>query len=79
MQNLISTSYFKAHCLKILNNVSNRKDTIIVTKRGKAVAKIQPIEPLDAQELLFNSLSNKATINADILEAEHETWDAENE
>lgn len=79
MQTTISSSYFKTHCLKLLDNVYTHKNVIIVTKRGKAVAKIEPIEPLKADKLLFNALSNKATINADILEGAHDKWDAENE
>ena len=79
MQNTISSSYFKTHCLKLLDNVSNYKNTIIVTKRGKAVAKIEPVAPLSEDKLLFNSLSSKATINTDLLEVEHDKWDAENE
>lgn len=78
MQNTISSSYFKTHCLKLLDNVYNHKETIIVTKRGKAVAKIEPIEPLRFDKSLFNSLSDKAVINNEIIETDYEIWNAEN-
>lgn len=79
MRNTISSSYLKTHCLKLLDDVHNHKDTIIVTKRGKAVAKIEPIKPLNDNELLFNSLSKKAKTNEDIVNIDHEKWDAEND
>lgn len=79
MKNTISSSYFKTHCLKLLNNVYTHKDSIVVTKRGKAIAKIEPIGPLSSDKLLFNSLKNKAAINSDIVESSHEIWDAESD
>jgi antitoxin (DNA-binding transcriptional repressor) of toxin-antitoxin stability system len=79
MQNKFSASYFKTHCLKLLGNVYNHNDTIIVTKRGKDIAKIEPITSLSSNKLLFNSLSNKAVINDDIIETDYETWDVEND
>jgi len=71
----IPAGRFKAQCLRLLDDVAETGETIIVTKRGKPVAKIEPIdEPpslkgsviylVDDDELLFST---------------GETWDAERE
>jgi prevent-host-death family protein len=40
----IPAGRFKAHCLRLLDEVAETGETIVVTKRGKAVAKVEPIE-----------------------------------
>ncbi len=41
----ISAADFKAHCLALLDEVSTTREPLIVTKRGKPVAKVVAIEP----------------------------------
>jgi prevent-host-death family protein len=41
----IPAGRFKAHCLRLLDEVAETGETIVVTKRGKAVAKLEPVEP----------------------------------
>lgn len=36
---------FKAKCLKLLDEVAETGETIVVTKRGKPVARLGPMEP----------------------------------
>jgi prevent-host-death family protein len=40
----IPAGQFKARCLKLLDEVAETGETIVVTKRGKPVAKVEPIE-----------------------------------
>lgn len=40
----IPAGRFKAQCLRLLDEVAETGETIVVTKRGKAVAKLEPIE-----------------------------------
>ena len=35
---------FKAHCLSVMDNVQKTKEPVLITKRGKAVAKLVPVE-----------------------------------
>ncbi len=62
----IPAARFKAQCLKLLDEVAETGETIIVTKRGKPVAKLQPLEEppslegsvvylVDDDELLFST------------------------
>ena len=38
----MAISEFKAHALKVLNEVAKSRETIIITKRGKALAQVGP-------------------------------------
>jgi prevent-host-death family protein len=40
----IPAARFKAQCLRLLDEVAETGETIVVTKRGKAVAKLEPVE-----------------------------------
>jgi prevent-host-death family protein len=62
----IPAARFKAQCLKILDEVAETGETIVVTKRGKPVAKVGPLEEprslkgsvtylVDDDELLFST------------------------
>lgn len=59
----IAAAQFKEHCLSILDEVD--EDGIVITKRGKPVAKLVPIRAESAS--LIGSLKNKVKIKGDIL------------
>ncbi len=40
----LSVSKFKATCLAVLEEVSKKKKKIIITKRGKPIAEIVPVD-----------------------------------
>ena len=58
----IAAAKFKEHCLSILDEVD--EDGIVITKRGKPVAKLIPIRAESAT--LIGSLATKVTIKGDI-------------
>lgn len=43
-QRTIPASMFKAKCLALLDEVAETKETLVVTKRGKPVARVMPAE-----------------------------------
>ena len=43
-QRRISASEFKAKCLALLDEVAETKTTLVITKRGKAVAHVSPAD-----------------------------------
>lgn len=59
-KNEIAAGEFKTHCLALLDEVAETGREIIVTKRGKAVAKVVPIEPP-------KSLKGSVTVLGDII------------
>ena len=40
----MSISEFKAHALGVLDEVSKTKGTVVITKRGKAIAQVLPFD-----------------------------------
>ena len=67
----IGAAKFKEHCLSILDELDN--DGIIVTKHGKAVARVLPMpkNPVD----MIGSLKNSLSIHGDIMSTGI-SWDA---
>ena len=35
---------FKVHCLAVMNEVQSKRESVLITKRGKPVAKLVPVE-----------------------------------
>jgi prevent-host-death family protein len=56
---------FKNRCLQVMDEVHARREEIVITKHGKPVAKLVPVdaEPED----LFNFLRDKITIVGDVV------------
>ncbi len=68
----IAAAKFKEQCLSILDRVD--PDGIVITKRGKPVAKLIPIRTASAS--LIGSLKGKLKIKGDILST-GARWDAQ--
>lgn len=73
---LIAASQFKAKCLKIMDNIHKIHEEVIITKRGKPVAKLVPVEEAPPRPL-FGFLRGSAVIKGDITQPTGEVWDAE--
>ena len=71
----IAAGQFKAQCLRLLDEVAETGETIVVTKRGKAVARLQPVEEPP-------SLKGSVTFlvsDEELIEPILEPWDVERE
>ncbi|WP_367363844.1 type II toxin-antitoxin system Phd/YefM family antitoxin [Candidatus Tisiphia endosymbiont of Nedyus quadrimaculatus] len=77
MSTKIAISQFKSHCLEIIAKLQVNGQSVIITKREKAIAKVLPIDTKKVS--LFGMLKNKAEIKADILEPIDEKWNVEHE
>jgi prevent-host-death family protein len=60
----IAAGAFKTHCLKIMDEVQSKRQTVIITKRGKPVAKLIPVE--QDKDPIFGFLAGKGVIVGDI-------------
>lgn len=56
---------FKANCLAVMDDVQAKHETIVITKRGKPVAKLVPVEPQGDD--IFGFLRGKVTITGDVV------------
>ena len=61
----IAAGEFKARCLQIMDQVAKGKQAVIVTKRGKPVVRIVPIDAAE-QETTFGCLAGQLEIVGDI-------------
>ena len=56
---------FKVHCLKVMDEVQSKRESVLITKRGKPVAKLVPVEK-EADDI-FGFFKGKGTITGDIV------------
>ena len=40
----MAAGQFKVHCLKVMDEVQAKRQAVLITKRGKPVAKLVPVE-----------------------------------
>jgi len=61
----VAATEFKANCLRLMDEVAHQRRPIIITKRGKPVAKLVPVEkePID----LFGRMAGSIKICGDII------------
>ncbi len=61
---LIPAARFKARCLKIMDEVKARRETVLITKKGKPVARLVPAE--ETARDVFGCLAGELEITGDI-------------
>ena len=68
----IAVGEFKAHCLRLLEEVRTRNEGLVVTKRGTPIAEVLPFRKKrkKAREELLGSV----TFEKDIISPVGETW-----
>ncbi len=71
----IPAGEFKAKCLKLMDQVRESGQEIVITKRGKPVAKLVPLEPKERPPL-FGCMKGSIEILGDIISPIDVEWDA---
>ena len=61
---IIPAGEFKTHCLRIMDDVKNRRQSVLITKKGVGVAKLVPIEGVERD--VFGCLADEIDIIGDI-------------
>ncbi len=61
----MAAGVFKANCLAVMDEVQAKRETVVITKRGKPVAKLVPINT-DKDEI-FGFLAGKGEVTGDIV------------
>jgi len=61
----IAAGVFKANCLAIMDEVRAKRETVVITKRGKPVAKLVPVAE-DADDI-FGFFRGKIQVIGDIV------------
>ena len=73
----IPAGEFKARCLKLMDEVRDRGTEIVITKRGKPVAKLVPATV--EERPIFGAMKGTVTIVGDIVAPTGADWEAEAE
>lgn len=69
----IGAGAFKSQCLQLLDAVARTHAPLTITKRGKAVARLVPI---DASTELFGALAGSVLHQGDLIAPLDVAWDA---
>jgi len=56
---------FKTNCLAILDEVRDKRETVVITKHGQPVAKLVPVNT--DQDEIFGFFSGKGSISGDVV------------
>lgn len=73
MDETIGAGEFRAKCLQHIDDVAERRQPLIITKRGQPLAKLVPI---DSPGSLFGSMAGSVTHEDDITSALDTQWEA---
>lgn len=61
----MAAGVFKTNCLAVMDEVQARREIVVITKRGKAVAKLVPVNG-DADDI-YNFLDGKGAVTGDVV------------
>jgi len=56
---------FKAHCLQYMDMANSKRETIVITKRGKPVAKLVPYE--ESPPNIYGWMAGSGIIEGDVI------------
>ena len=66
---------FKTHCLRLIDEVNQTKETIVITKHGKPMAQLKPV--VEENYSLYGCMEGTIEIVGDIVEGTGEVWEAD--
>ena len=73
---IVPAGKFKATCLKVMDEISRTGEEIVITKHGRPVAKLVPVDA-DVARPTFGLLADQTAIYGDIVEPIDEAWEAD--
>jgi prevent-host-death family protein len=71
----VSASQAKTHLLEILDRVDRTRTGLVITKRGRPVARLMPME-LEKPASIFGCMKGTFKIAGDIVGPEPDAWEA---
>lgn len=73
----LGISEFKTHCIQVLKDAHRLREPLIVTRRGKALVRIEPI-PGPAGTRRLGALRDDLVIHGDLVQTDFaEEWEIE--
>jgi prevent-host-death family protein len=71
----ITAANFRSNCFKILDEVDKKHIDVVITKRGKPIAKLIRYETDDRSDPLLGRLPNVGTTVGDLTEPFEDEWE----
>ena len=71
----ITAASFRSNCFKILDEVDKKHKEVIITKRGKPIAKLIRYQTNNASDPLLGSLPNAGSTVGDLTESFEDEWE----
>ena len=68
----ISAGEFKTHCLRLMDEVATTRAELVITKRGKPIARLVPVDGTVAES--FGALRGSVIAHEDIVAPDHDSW-----
>ena len=72
----VAATKAKAHFLELISTVDENGTELVITKRGKPVAKLVPVSKEKSAESVFGCMKGTFEITGDIISPEPDVWDA---
>lgn len=72
----VNATEFETRCLKLIDEVAATRQPLVITKRGKPVARVVPVED-QAQPVVFGFMKGTGKIIGDIIDLPPDPWSAE--
>ncbi len=77
MPTTIAAGEFKAKCLKLLDDVAEKRQTLVITKRGRPIAELAPIKGTEPSlRDYLEKMKGSGVILGDIISPIDVEWDA---
>ena len=73
MATTIAAGEFKAKCLKLLDRVAEKRETLVITKHGKPVAQVMPVP---AKKNIIGAMRGSVLWEGDIISPIDVEWEA---
>jgi len=61
----MAAGLFKANCLAVMDEVQAKHEAIVITKRGRPVAKLVPV--ITDKDEIYNFLAGKGAVTGDVI------------
>lgn len=74
ISNTLNATQFKARCLRIMDEVEEKKIEVVITKHGRAIAKLVPIKETDKK--IYGCMQGTGESRGYIFSTD-EQWDAD--
>ena len=72
----VQAGAFKVHCLRLLQEVHDSRKELLITKRGKPMAKLVPVSD-GSHKPLFGFMKDSVIVKGDIVAPTGEKWSAD--